>query len=187
MSKKIIMLDIDGVLNSVAHALAYEGTHSAYRACTIDQVALGLLKWTVKVTGAEIVISSTWKTLGVDWMKGMFEAKGWPLPPIIGITPGWAGGHRGGQVEEYLQGISTVDGMEYVCIDDSCDFFDYQPLIRIDPNIGYTMYDAIKVIDVLGYLPEHEKRVQSIRKHCDFQLIKKGNESSKLVIDSKEE
>ena len=181
-NKNIIFLDIDGVLNSVAHGIAFSGTHTAYRACTIDEVAIGLLKWTVKMTGAEVVISSTWRSEGIDWIKGVFETKGWGLPPIVGKTPG-SGGHRGSQIDEYLRSkYATPD--KYVCIDDSSDFYDYQNLIQTDPNLGYTMYDAIKVIDVLGCLEEHLKKVESIRGHVDFQLNKKGNESAKLKIDS---
>lgn len=183
---KIIFLDFDGVLNSVTDGIVHR--RQAYRACTINKTSFGLLKWVTNVTGAKIVISSTWRSMGVDWIKGVFEAHGWIMPPIIDRTTleGGGGGHRGSQVEQYLQDMDESEDPleEYVCIDDDSDFFDYQPLVKTDPNLGFTVYDAIRVIDILGEIKGHDEHgVKGIREHVDFQLEKQGRTSSKLKVD----
>ncbi len=53
---KVIFLDIDGVLNSVAYDRVRTSTES-----NIDVSRLPLLKRIVDTTGAQIVLSSTWR------------------------------------------------------------------------------------------------------------------------------
>ncbi len=60
---KVIFLDIDGVLNSVMYD-AERGDES--RDTRIDMTRVALLAEIVKRTGAEIVLSSTWRD---DWDK----------------------------------------------------------------------------------------------------------------------
>ena len=54
---KIIFLDIDGILNSAAYDRQRDWTKRTY----IDKTRLPLLKQIVDATGAEIVLSSTWR------------------------------------------------------------------------------------------------------------------------------
>ena len=58
---KIIFLDIDGVLNSVAYDRVRTSTEG-----NIDASRLSLLKRIVDTTGAQIVLSSTWR---IHWWK----------------------------------------------------------------------------------------------------------------------
>ena len=189
MSKrKLIFLDIDGVLNHVGHAVAFEGQKIAYRACSIDAVALGLLKWACKITGAEIVVSSTWRSEGVDWLKGVFEGHGWTHPPIIDRTPSenGYGGHRGTQIDDWLKGHTYHSGnCVYAIIDDDSDMNEDQKpfFVHTDPNLGFTLYDAIRVIDILGCKEEYADRVEGLREHTEFQLNKRYRASSKFNVD----
>jgi hypothetical protein len=91
---KIIFLDIDGILNCED---AYRAGHCQYvewiwedgrkdhyqRFCSWSKELLNRL---IRETGAKIVISSTWRLSGIDFMK-----KVWQLEEmegeIIGITP----------------------------------------------------------------------------------------------------
>ena len=57
MKKKIIFLDVDGVLNS-----AKFDREKPKEAGNIDESRLTLLKTLVDKTGAHIVLSSTWRT-----------------------------------------------------------------------------------------------------------------------------
>jgi hypothetical protein len=182
--KRLLFLDIDGVLNNLAHAVIYKA--KSYDAATIDDVALGLLKWTCEVTGAEIVISSTWRTMGVDWLMGVFEGKGWRVPPVISKTPQGNGVPRGDEIKEWLDGRTYHTGnCQYVIIDDDSDMLDEQKeyFVHTDPNLGFTIYDAIRVIDILGCKDEYAKNISDLRKHTDFQLNKRYRESSKFQVD----
>jgi len=189
MSKrKLIFLDIDGVLNHIGHAVAFQGKKVAYRACSIDSVALGLLKWVCKVTDTEIVISSTWRREGIDWIKGVFEGHGWSLPPIVDRTPSQNGygGHRGTQIKEWLDGHTYHSGnCTYVIIDDDSDMFDEQKpfFVHTDSNLGFTLYDAINCVELLGVIEEHAEQVEGLKRHTEFQLNKRYRESAKFTVD----
>lgn len=54
---KVVFLGIDGVLNSAAYDRQRDWTKRTY----IDKTRLPLLKQIVDATGAEIVLSSTWR------------------------------------------------------------------------------------------------------------------------------
>ena len=59
--RKIIFLDVDGVLNSNWYYKCLEDMHGYDKDIDIEKVKL--LKEIVDATGAEIVLSSTWRTL----------------------------------------------------------------------------------------------------------------------------
>lgn len=59
--RKIIFLDIDGVLNSLDYFESVKG-HKGYKEINPEKVKL--LKEIVERTGAKIVLSSTWRDLG---------------------------------------------------------------------------------------------------------------------------
>lgn len=61
---KIIFLDIDGVLNSMAYFKSQEHQEKRFiQYDEIDESRLPLLKQIVDATGAKIVLSSTWREL----------------------------------------------------------------------------------------------------------------------------
>lgn len=168
---KIIFLDIDGVLNSVQHSVSLRKQGSAYDAAGINKTSLGLLKWVCEVTKAEIIISSSWRRQGEDWIKGVFAAHNWWYPPIIGITP-ILKGHRGEEIQDVLNNNPDIE--KYVIIDDDSDMLDEQKsfFVHTDALVGFTIYDALKCIDILGVLPEYEKIVDELNEHSKFRLKK---------------
>lgn len=86
---KILFLDIDGVLN---HEKAYEkgecqfiaNGETRYEAFSLSSKKL--LNDLIKETGVKIVVSSTWRSKGLKWLKEVWE-KEKMLGEIIGITP----------------------------------------------------------------------------------------------------
>jgi hypothetical protein len=91
---KIIFLDIDGVLNCED---AYRAGHCQYVEWTWEDGrkdnhqrfcawSKGLLNRLIRETGAKIVISSTWRMSGLEFMKKVWEMEGME-GEIIGITP----------------------------------------------------------------------------------------------------
>ena len=111
---KIIFLDIDGVLNCEN---AYrkgecnytkwnweDGTEDHHQSfCSWSKELLNKL---IDETGAKIVISSTWRSSGVDFMRKVWELEG-IHGEIIGITPNFRSYKinipRGIEIQHYLE------------------------------------------------------------------------------------
>jgi hypothetical protein len=113
---KIIFLDIDGVLNSEKAYRSGEcnytkwnwenGTEDHHQSfCSWSKELLNKL---IDETGAKIVISSTWRSSGIEFMRKVWELEGMS-GEIIGITPSFRGdinGYtipRGCEIEHYLE------------------------------------------------------------------------------------
>ena len=87
--KKVVFLDFDGVLNTEhnQNMLRYYG--KAWRdvhGALFDSEAVAQLKRIVDETGAEIVIESSWKYLGLEAMQLMWAERNMP-GVVIDITP----------------------------------------------------------------------------------------------------
>jgi hypothetical protein len=147
---KIIFLDIDGVLNSEKAYLRgdckyvewewEDGTKENHQSfCPVSKLYINHL---IKITEAKVVISSTWRHSGLDFMKKIWEVEEM-AGEIIGITPSFRGdvdGYtmpRGCEIEKWLsdkgfihinwsvekqQDIVEKSGIEnYIIIDDDSD------------------------------------------------------------------
>lgn len=93
---KIIFLDIDGVLNVIPESFDEFGSvfHKEFEEN---------LKWIISETNAKIVISSSWRTSGLEIMKEMWKKRGL-AGEIIGRTPT--------DYELFMKGLCKED--EYV-------------------------------------------------------------------------
>lgn len=76
---KIIFLDIDGVLNVIPQG------HDKYGAIFHKHFEDNL-RWIIEETGADIVISSTWRMSGLNIMQEMWRVRNLP-GKVVGITP----------------------------------------------------------------------------------------------------
>ena len=90
--KKIIFLDFDGVLNTehnqnmlMYHGKPWKDTQGAF----FDPDAVAALKRIVEETGADIVIESSWKYLGLEAMQQMWSDRDMP-GNVIDATPSYA-------------------------------------------------------------------------------------------------
>ena len=140
--RKIIFLDIDGVLN---HQAAHEAGE-----CTYDYIehyqkfsvtSKTLLNKLINQTGAEIVISSTWRGDGLERMQEIWKLEEMS-GSVVGITPhlsikGFGYTPRGCEIDCYLreQGFHHINWSEekqrevikrcgistYIIIDDDSD------------------------------------------------------------------
>lgn len=79
MKYKIIFLDIDGVLNVRCEKKDEFG-------CIFHENFVNNLRWIIKKTDAKIVISSTWKIIGIEKLREMWKKRNLP-GEIIDITP----------------------------------------------------------------------------------------------------
>jgi hypothetical protein len=107
--RKIIFLDVDGVMNSretLARVRPGGGIIGidAYLALIVDRI--------VQATGAEIVLSSSWRHGNketLDYVRG--------FAPFIDITPTCCSGIRGCEIYKW-----TVDNIDYDIRDDRSKF-----------------------------------------------------------------
>ncbi len=86
--KKILFLDIDGVLNTERWHKKMVASHAPQDSFgyDFDPEAVANLRHIVEATGAEIVISSSWKGYGMDGLQELWETRGLP-GKVIDFTP----------------------------------------------------------------------------------------------------
>ena len=124
---KILFLDFDGVLNTEHYQglLQYQGKpwqdeHGAF----FDPNAVKQLKRIIDATDADIVVESSWKYLGLDAMKELWEVRNL-LGTIIDITPSLLGKNKGVEIASWLSKYAKQD-IRYVIIDDEYVILDSQ-------------------------------------------------------------
>lgn len=158
---KILFLDIDGVLNNFTalenqNCTMGEGLWNGDTSCEgsgFDENNVRELKRILERTGADIVISSSWRKLhDLDQLRTVFKNWGVDTRKIIGATPETDRGHRGQEVNLWLS-MFARNGREvntWAILDDDSDFHDDQPLFKTDFNLGLTADIADAVIQHLG-------------------------------------
>jgi hypothetical protein len=116
-----VFLDVDGVLNSLGSVLALGNPNDH-----LDMVSVRLVDRLCKETGAQIVVSSSWR-IGrtVEALKHEFDQIGAHClaDRFIARTGDGHNGHRGRQIREWLQ---TNGERPYVIVDDDSDMLPEQ-------------------------------------------------------------
>ncbi len=164
--RKIIFLDIDGVLNTQDwHSRMTKDTPRDEFGWAFDPVAVENLGHVVKETVAAIVISSSWKFLGLAKLKEMWKIRNLP-GTVLDITPNTVsdemllnanldemelGVCRGNEIKEWLS-KHKGEVSNYVIIDDFDDMLPEQEdhVVLTDTLIGITEFDAEKAITILN-------------------------------------
>ena len=150
---KIIFLDFDGVLNTEHYQglLQYQGKpwQDEYGAF-FDPKAVKQLKRIIDATDAGIVVESSWKYLGLDAMKELWEVRNLP-GTIIDITPSLLGKNKGVEIASWLSKHAKQD-IRYVIIDDEYVILDSQlpHFILTNPYEGITEEQANRAISMLN-------------------------------------
>ncbi len=163
---KVIFLDLDGVLNTdrwhcqeVGNGLQDEYGYK------FDPVAVANLATIVEETGADIVISSSWKFMGLSKIRMMWKERKLP-GKVIGITPNSVGDEfllnadldnidimaiRGQEIKEWLM-QNGKDVTHYAILDDMEDILQEQTdhFVWINPEVGITKENAMDVIHILN-------------------------------------
>jgi len=166
--QKILFLDIDGVLNT---ALWYGPKDNKAPkdkwGYTFDPMSVANLKRIVDETGAEIVISSSWKCIGLPMLRRMWKARKLP-GRIIDATPDCMcdegmlnmdvdfdlidiGASRGYEIREWLSRHGEQVS-HYAILDDMYEMLPEQQshLVMTDSETGITDEDADRVIEILN-------------------------------------
>ena len=155
--KRIIFLDIDGVLNC---QLFYDkrGKSESIIEHPDNQICKERVAWLNKLcedVDASVVISSTWRHSGLEYCRGVLQRAGATFD-IIGITPDLRGGGcvRGNEIYQWIQKNSEklfntpyYDFYDYAIIDDDSDMLLWQKdnFFQTDPYSGLTPTTCYKI------------------------------------------
>lgn len=144
--RKIIFLDIDGVLNCEDTAARMNGIIG------IDPFLVMEFNRIIFATDAEIVLSSSWRHSAEE--REEIKKK---VMPFIDITPTINEKYavRGDEVEAWLEkNIGKIfdrkDKVKYAILDDDSDFYIWQPLFKTSWKEGLTNEIAQRVIKHLN-------------------------------------
>ncbi|MBQ9310132.1 MAG: hypothetical protein IJ222_04630 [Bacteroidales bacterium] len=168
--KKILFLDFDGVLNTEKYQrqLRTEGrsARDGYGPL-FDPEAVENLRMILDTTGAEIIVSSSWKLEGLGKMRSLWHDRSLP-GKVAGITPDTVFNpdllsmdledpevfmHLAGKGNEVRMWLEAHPGeVRYAILDDVPDFLPEQEpfYVMTDPRTGITTEIALKVINILN-------------------------------------
>ena len=129
-----------------------------------DPNAVSNLKYILDQTGADIVISSSWKSFGFSELEEMWEERGLP-GKLIGITPNSVSDEMLLNADLDNMELFSIRGMEikdwlskkgrsishYAIIDDMDNMLPEQQshFVKTDPEIGITKENADQVIAII--------------------------------------
>jgi len=163
---KVIFLDIDGVLNAVdyqcsLHYLYRSKVHAGICEYPIpmgevrdelgqyfDPRCINYLEAITNYTDAKLVISSTWRKSGIDFIKKLWADRCLP-GEIVGLTP-VLNMKRGEEIAEYLRQHDYITN--YCIIDDDVDMLLEQRLNFVNTNglFGITLQNAEEIVKILN-------------------------------------
>ena len=153
-SRKIIFLDFDGVMDNAKYDI-YLNKHNLPEkdefGVLFDPDCIAALAHIVEQTGADIVISSSWKDyMTMDEIHAMWHKRQLP-GKVIDVTP-TTSRHRGDEIATWLN--LCPDTCSYVIIDDqpreqfNTDQYDH--LIITNGFYGLTQSDAEHAVEILN-------------------------------------
>ncbi|MCR4319771.1 MAG: HAD domain-containing protein [Candidatus Brocadiaceae bacterium] len=145
---KIIFLDIDGVLVNRESLIKQSGRHAkGHPDCVMAFNKI------IEATKANVVISSVWRSFGVQKMRILLREWG-VKSSVIDCTPQlesmvnglYISPSRGAEIQAWLDKNPCDD---FIIIDDDRDMIHLMPrLIQTKFEIGLTMQDADKAIEL---------------------------------------
>ncbi len=152
----IIFLDIDGVLRPINSNIGKDSYGELFKKDCVEA-----FKYLIGNTNTKIVISSTWKSSGLESLKKMWHDRNLP-GLIIDITPnevdvvdsGNAAFYdlvdRGLEIEQWIKNNSYKGN--YLIIDDITDFNKEQmdKFVKTNSYSGLTMDDVEKCFKILN-------------------------------------
>ena len=148
-NKKIVFLDVDGVLNSVdTTALAPDGSLG------VSSGKIDLLKKIITEAKADIVLSSSWRNIleSDPSYKYLIRQLKYKELYILDKTPN-VGCHRGKEIRQWLDAHEEIE--QFVILDDEfiqefeeCGLSEH--LVHTEFTEGLTKEDVIKAIQILN-------------------------------------
>lgn len=157
---KVIFLDVDGVLNSEFSREKERNNFDNWMEHEVSEMHVNNLKKIVDATGAQIVLSSSWrfdhpKATGRDFiadplMKVLDRKLKAVGLDIIDVTPDLRGKIRGAEIQDWLDRHSEVE--RFVILDDDVDMMEEQKPFFVNTTFknGLTEEMANKAIEILN-------------------------------------
>lgn len=162
MSRRVLFLDIDGVLNSrrTHHALGQYPMDLTELAHLADPIAVRMLQRLCDSAGVSVVLSSAWRKSFP--FKAIGEVLG--LPIIDATCEGWTRGltQRGEEIQEWLDRHLDVEC--WAIVDDDADMLPSQQsrFVRTNEREGLTFDAFSRICNLLQASPgEGEPRVRN--------------------------
>ena len=157
---KVIFLDVDGVLNSEVSREQERNNFGNWMEHEVSDMHINNLNKIVDATGAQIVLSSSWrfdhpKATGRDFIADPLmkildrKLKAVGLD-IIDVTPDLRGKIRGAEIQDWLDRHSEVE--RFVILDDDVDMMEEQKPFFVNTTFknGLTEEMANKAIEILN-------------------------------------
>lgn len=128
----------------VHHWLYYCTSH-----CRFCPIACSNLQYILdECPDARIVVSSTWRSWGIPWLKRILGKNGIDTSKIIDVT-GYERGIRGVQIKAWLNRNPEVK--QFAILDDDSDMGELMDsFVKIDNQIGLTIRNARQAIKLMG-------------------------------------
>lgn len=176
---RVIFLDIDGVLNTIRAHKKAEQEHaervSLPRSSKIrwDADCIQNLNELIRITGAQIVFSSCWRSgyeqgkenKAIRRAEQLFREQG-IVGRVIGVTDDklfFNGKHRRGEeIREWFKRHKNLKIKRYVILDDDNDFFKYQLYHHVKTNYEEGL-SWIRVKEALHLLNKQERNIYEYR------------------------
>ena len=156
---KVIFLDVDGVLNSEMSREQDRNKFDNWMECEVSESHIVNLKKIVDETGAQIVLSSSWrfdhpKATGrdfiVDPLMKILDRKLKEVGlDIIDVTPDLHGKKRGFEIKDWLDRHTEVE--KFVILDDDIDMLDEQKPFFVNTTFKWGLTEGLakKAIEIL--------------------------------------
>lgn len=157
---KILFLDIDGVCNSSTYFFSKEYLDETAHMSdaelmllehpsNLDPAALKLVNHIVKESGAEVVLSSSWRMkYAIEEWTEMMQKRGATFK-IIDRTPKLSGTTRGTEIMGFINSMRNKPD-SIVILDDHNDMGNLSKyLVLTNAKFGITMADVEKALQIL--------------------------------------
>lgn len=144
---KIIFLDVDGVLNNLlwARRMFDEGVN-VFAKDMLEYRAIELLKRIIDATGADVVITSTWRMRAVQMTHLLDQLARFDIYPIA-VTPR-LNTDRGDEISAWMQ---HYDVESYVILDDDSDMDEHMDhLVQTSFEHGLQREHVERAIEILN-------------------------------------
>lgn len=150
LDRDLLILDVDGVLNSTRSMLLtgpaiLDHDH-------LDPVAVQLLDQVCETADPNVAIISTWRQEFPDprWWNALFARYHAPHVRVVACLP-WSEGptHRGRLLETFLA-QEPWTSLRAVALDDSDDYLPHQTLVQVNADVGLSAANACELLEHLA-------------------------------------
>lgn len=145
-----ILLDIDGVLTSEAHTQKCVLEHrneNLYWMDWFDPACVEVLRELLDKTGADIIVSSSWREIGIDRLRYVWKHNDMP-GELKSLTDEWIPDKKEALRGWIMRNMTLHPSDKYIILDDEPMGFDKWQ-VKTNPRTGLTKKDISKAINSL--------------------------------------